>query len=88
MYFAILSVGVILSVLGGIQLARRIIRRIHHLSTATEQVAAGELRLRVLPVGTGWFGMTFLDDAPLVRDRIAELVASGEYPGHLREGLS
>jgi len=59
------------------------------LTTAVgEQVAAGELRLRVLPVGTGWFGMTFLDDAPLVRDRIAELVAGGEYPGHLREGLS
>jgi len=53
-----------------------------------EQVRAGELRLRVLPVGAGWFGMTFLDDAPLVRRRIAELVAGGEYPGHLREGLS
>lgn len=53
-----------------------------------EQVAAGELRLRVLPVRAAWFGMTFADDAPDVRRRIAELVASGEYPEHLREGLS
>ncbi len=46
-YFAILSVAVTLSVLGGIFLARRIIRRIHHLSTATEQVAGGDLTVRV-----------------------------------------
>jgi hypothetical protein len=51
-------------------------------------VADGDLRLRVLPVRSTWFGMTFVDDAPDVRRHIAELVASGEYPEHLRKGLS
>lgn len=46
-YLGILSVAVTLSILGGILLARRIIRRIHHLSTATAQVAAGDLTVRV-----------------------------------------
>ena len=57
-------------------------------SAVGEQVAEGDLRLRVLPVGSIWFGMTFAGDAPDVRRRIAELVASGEYPEHLRKGLS
>jgi hypothetical protein len=57
-------------------------------SAVGEQVAGGDLRLRVLPVRADWFGMTFADDAPDVRRRIAELVESGEYPEHLREGLS
>ncbi|MBE0590855.1 MAG: nucleotidyltransferase, partial [Gemmatimonadales bacterium] len=57
-------------------------------SAVGEQVADGGLRLRVLPVHCAWFGMTFADDAPDVRRRIAELVDGGEYPVHLREGLS
>jgi hypothetical protein len=57
-------------------------------SAVGEQVADGDLRLRVLPVRSTWFGMTFVDDAPDVRRHIAELVASGEYPEHLRKGLS
>jgi len=57
-------------------------------SAVGEQVAGGDLRLRVLPVAAAWFGMTFAADAPDVRRRIAELVASGEYPEHLGEGLS
>jgi len=56
-------------------------------SAVGEQVRGGKLRLRVLPVGAGWFGMTFADDAPVVRRHIAERIATGEYPGHLREGL-
>ena len=59
------------------------------LSTAVhELVGNGEVRLRVLPTDAGWFGMTFSDDGPAVRHRIAELVSNGEYPDHLREGLS
>ncbi len=46
-YLAILSVGVLLSVLGGIALSRRLIRRIHELSSATRKVADGDLSVRV-----------------------------------------
>jgi len=46
-YLAILSLGVALSVLGGVLLARRLIRRIHKLSSATRFVAEGDLSVRV-----------------------------------------
>lgn len=46
-YLGILSVAVILSVFVGIFLARRIIRRIHHLASATGKVAAGDLTVRL-----------------------------------------
>jgi len=59
------------------------------LSTMTNDlVKRGALRLRVLATDAHWFGMTFGADVATVRHRIAELVASGEYPVHLREGLS
>jgi hypothetical protein len=59
------------------------------LSTMTNDlVTRGALRLRVLGTDADWIGMTFGADVATVRHRIAELVASGEYPVHLREGLS
>jgi hypothetical protein len=59
------------------------------LSTMTDDlVKRGALRLRVLATDADWIGMTFGADVAMVRHRIAELVASGEYPVHLWEGLS
>ncbi len=59
------------------------------LSTMTNDlVTRGALRLRVLATDADWIGMTFRADVAMVRHRIAELVTSGEYPVHLREGLS
>jgi hypothetical protein len=59
------------------------------LSTmANDLVRRGALRLRVLTTDADWIGMTFGADVAMVRHRIAELVASGEYPVHLPEGLS
>jgi hypothetical protein len=59
------------------------------LSTmVNDLVRRGALRLRVLATDADWFGMTFSADVSRVRGRIAELVASGEYPVHLREKLS
>ena len=46
-YFAVLNVAVIISILVGIFLARRITRRIHLLSTATARVATGDLTVRM-----------------------------------------
>lgn len=57
------------------------------IGTGVERhVASGEARLRVLPTDEEWFGITFADDAPLVRERIAELVEQGVYPERLAVG--
>ncbi len=56
-------------------------------SVANRHIAAGTLRLTVLPSDAAWFGMTFPDDTPRVRRQIAELIAAGHYPHHLSEGL-
>jgi hypothetical protein len=49
-------------------------------------VSSGSARLQVLPTDEEWFGMTFADDAPLVRAKIAELVERGAYPEKLSVG--
>jgi len=49
-------------------------------------VSSGSARLQVLPTDEEWFGMTFADDAPIVREKIAELVERGVYPGKLCRG--
>jgi hypothetical protein len=46
-------------------------------------IAGGEARVRVLPVPGPWLGMTHPEDKPHVETRLAELVASGEYPSRL-----
>ena len=48
-YVAILSVAVLLTTLGGILLARRLVIRIHELGNATSLVAKGDLSVRVDP---------------------------------------
>jgi dTDP-glucose pyrophosphorylase len=44
-------------------------------------IAAGRARVRVLPGGHSWCGMTYREDADRVRTMIAELTARGEYRG-------
>jgi len=46
-------------------------------------VDRGAARVRVLPVGTGWFGLTHPADRDVSRQRIRELVAAGVYPSPL-----
>jgi hypothetical protein len=43
-------------------------------------IEAGRARVRVLPTGSPWFGMTHREDATAVRDSLRALVAAGEYP--------
>ncbi len=50
-YLAVLGAAVIICVVGGIYLARRLVRRIHKLSSATTVVAEGDLSIRVDPGG-------------------------------------
>jgi nitrogen fixation/metabolism regulation signal transduction histidine kinase len=48
-YIGILGAAVVICMVGGIYLARRLVRRIHELSAATAQVAEGDLSVRVDP---------------------------------------
>lgn len=45
-----------------------------------EMVATGKASARLLTTGAEWFGITYQDDAPRVRARLAELTAAGAYP--------
>lgn len=57
------------------------------LSTALTGLAAvGRVRLRPRTGGTDWFGMTFADDLPRVRERLRALHRRGVYPPRLADG--
>jgi hypothetical protein len=57
------------------------------LPTAIDDlIGAGLAEVRVLHGGGPWFGVTYPDDAPLVRHSIKNLVDQGEYPSPLWEG--
>lgn len=40
-------------------------------------------RVEVLPTSAAWFGVTYKEDAPAVREGIGRLLAQGEYPSPL-----
>ncbi|HUR58602.1 MAG TPA: sugar phosphate nucleotidyltransferase [Opitutaceae bacterium] len=46
-------------------------------------IARGEARVRVLPTGSTWFGVTYREDKPRVSAAIAALVQAGKYPARL-----
>lgn len=46
-------------------------------------VGAGLVQVQVLPSAASWFGVTYLEDKPLVVENIAALVTAGAYPKHL-----
>jgi hypothetical protein len=46
-------------------------------------VREGKARVKVLPSPASWFGVTYLEDRPLVVERIAALTAAGAYPEQL-----
>jgi hypothetical protein len=48
-----------------------------------ELVAEGKARVKVLPSPASWFGVTYLEDRPLVVENIAALIAAGAYPAQL-----
>ena len=50
-----------------------------------DMIAARAARVRVLPVESTWFGVTYREDKPLVTESIARLVATGDYPADLWE---
>ncbi|MCX7899766.1 MAG: hypothetical protein N2444_06760, partial [Methylocystis sp.] len=46
-------------------------------------ISAGKARVRVVPSNARWYGMTYPEDKPFVREGIRALVAAGEYPSPL-----
>ena len=48
-------------------------------------LSRGEVRIRVLPTTSRWFGMTFAEDMPAVKQAFAEMTENGEYPAPLFE---
>lgn len=46
-------------------------------------IKSGESRVVMVPTTAKWFGVTYAEDAPLVREKLAELITNGEYPASL-----
>jgi len=42
-------------------------------------------RIKVIPTSSQWFGVTYKEDAPGVKQSIEKLIEAGEYPGSLWE---
>jgi hypothetical protein len=40
-------------------------------------------KVKVIPTSSQWFGVTYKEDAPIVKASIDKLVADGEYPASL-----
>jgi hypothetical protein len=43
----------------------------------------GEGVIKVIPTSAQWFGVTYKEDAPEVKESLNELVQAGEYPPSL-----
>jgi len=48
-----------------------------------KMVKDGAATCRVLPTSSRWFGVTYREDKPLVKEELAKLVAAGVYPPNL-----
>lgn len=46
-------------------------------------LADSTVRVKVLPTPSRWFGMTFSEDTPVVREALAQMAADGIYPDPL-----
>lgn len=50
---------------------------------ADQYVKEGSGVIKVIPTSSQWFGVTYKEDAPVVKKSVDDLVASGEYPSNL-----
>lgn len=46
-------------------------------------IQEGKGKIKVIPTDAQWFGVTYKEDAPEVKENINQLIEKGEYPGHL-----
>lgn len=50
---------------------------------ADKYIKEGEGVIKVIPTSAKWFGVTYKEDAPMVRESLRKLIAAGEYPENL-----
>ena len=55
-------------------------------SVVNELIQSGQVRAKVLSCEAKWFGITFREDKPSVKESIRKLVVGGVYPSPLWEG--
>jgi hypothetical protein len=48
-----------------------------------EFVNSGKGKIKVIPTSAQWFGVTYKEDAPIVKDSLMQLVKKGDYPSKL-----
>ena len=48
-----------------------------------EFIKSGRGVVDIIPTSAKWFGVTYKEDAPVVKASVSRLVESGEYPAHL-----
>ena len=46
-------------------------------------VRSGKGKIKVIPTNAQWFGVTYKEDAPIVKQSLSELIKKGEYPEKL-----
>ena len=46
-------------------------------------VRSGKGKITVIPTNAQWFGVTYKEDAPIVKQSLSELIRKGEYPERL-----
>ncbi len=48
-----------------------------------DNIVNGKIRTKVIECDSPWFGVTYIEDKPIVKGRIAQLIEEGVYPEHL-----
>lgn len=48
-----------------------------------DNIVNGNIRTRVIECDSPWFGVTYIEDKPIVKERIAQLISDGVYPEKL-----
>ncbi|HYJ38071.1 MAG TPA: sugar phosphate nucleotidyltransferase [Chitinophagaceae bacterium] len=46
-------------------------------------VQSGKGKIKVIPTAAQWFGVTYKEDAPIVKESLLQLIGKGEYPQRL-----
>jgi dTDP-glucose pyrophosphorylase len=52
-----------------------------------DNIVNGNIRTKVIECDSPWFGVTYIEDKPIVKEKIARLIAEGVYPEKLWEEL-
>ncbi|RLD10226.1 nucleotidyltransferase [candidate division KSB1 bacterium] len=48
-----------------------------------ELINTGKARVKIVPTNEEWFGVTYKEDKPIVKEKIRQLIAQGKYPEKL-----